>query len=137
LAHVDFLNTVGYYIYPKNSGNKIWVSWHYTVDDIRVIKHIPINEVAYHAKSGNSKSIGIEICMHSDINQTAAFDRAAKLIAALMYDLKIPIDKIVTHQKWTGKKCPSLLLDADGTFGVKWQNFKKKIVTELNSITAS
>jgi N-acetylmuramoyl-L-alanine amidase len=134
LAHAKFLKTTGYYIHPKGSNNKIWVSWHYTVDENRIVKHIPTNEVAYHAKSGNNKSIGIEICMNHGINQQKAFERAAKLIAVLLYDYKLTIDKVVTHSKWTGKKCPSLLLDADGTFGKKWQQFKDSISAELKKI---
>ena len=135
MGHAGFLKNTGYYIYPAGSGKKVWVSWHFTVDDARIIKHIPVNEVAYHAKSGNSKSIGIEICMNSGINQAAAFSRAAKLIAALMFDLKLSIDKVVPHKKWTGKNCPSLLLDPDKTIGKKWQNFIDMIVKERNTIT--
>ncbi|MFY7912866.1 MAG: N-acetylmuramoyl-L-alanine amidase family protein [Emticicia sp.] len=134
LAHARFLKMTGFYIYPKNSGKKVWVSWHYTVDDLRIVKHIPINEEAYHAKSGNSKSIGIEICMNAGINQTAANLRAARLVAALMFDLKISIDNVVPHQKWTGKQCPSLFLDADKKIGVKWQKFKNLILAERNTI---
>lgn len=133
LAHARFLKMTGYYIHK---GEKIWVSWHYTVDDQRVIKHIPVNELAYHARSeGNNKSIGIEICMNSGIDQSLAFLRAARLIAALMYDLNIKIEKVVPHQKWTGKNCPSLLLDADKKIGQKWATFKQLIELELSTIT--
>lgn len=134
LAHARYLKMTGFYIYPKNSGTKVWVSWHYSVDDFRIVKHIPINEVAFHAKSGNSKSIGIEICMNAGINQAEANLRAARLVAVLMFDLKISIDNVVPHQKWTGKQCPSLLLDADKKIGVKWQNFKNLILAERNII---
>ncbi|WP_064198430.1 MULTISPECIES: N-acetylmuramoyl-L-alanine amidase family protein [Emticicia] len=134
LAHARFLKMTGYYIHPRGSGNKVWVSWHYTVDDFRIIKHIPISELAFHAKSGNSKSIGIEICMNAGINQNAANLRAARLVAALMFDLGIGIDKVVPHNKWTGKQCPSLLMDADKTFNVKWGNFKNMILAEFGSI---
>ena len=47
-------------------------SWHYTVDDIKVIKQLPINEKGWHAGKGNSSSIGIEICMHEGIDQEQA-----------------------------------------------------------------
>jgi N-acetylmuramoyl-L-alanine amidase CwlA len=135
LAHANFLINTGFYYYPKNSDNKIWVSWHYTIDDNKIYKHLPANEMAFHAKAnGNAKSLGIEICMHNGINQNEAFNRAANLIAALMYDYNIPIEKVVTHYKWTGKKCPSLFLEADGSFGNKWNNFKRKIVTAFNTI---
>lgn len=105
------------------------VSWHYTVDDKRCIKHLPINEIGWHAGSGagNSQSIGIEICMNQGIDQEAANRRAATLAAILMYDLGIPLDKVVTHQHWTGKQCPRLLL-AD------WPRFRGEIQGIYRSI---
>lgn len=105
-AHSRFVTQTGYY---THNGKKQNVSWHYTVDDRRVVKHLPISEVGLHAGPGNAKSIGIEICMHKGIDQAAANDRAARLVAALMHDLGIPKDNIVTHEAWTKKKCPTLL----------------------------
>ena len=103
------------------------VSWHYTVDDKRCIKHLPINEKGWHAESGNSKSIGIEICMNEDIDQEAANYRAATLAAILMYDLNISLENVVTHKYWTGKKCPQLLLD-------NWESFRGEIKNIYDSI---
>lgn len=99
------------------------VSWHYTVDDRRCIQHLPITEKAFHAGSnGNNRSIGIEICMHQGINQVLANRRAAALAALLLYDLKLPIARVVPHFFWTGKGCPILLLDS-GRPGRTWQEF--------------
>ncbi|MDJ0737906.1 MAG: N-acetylmuramoyl-L-alanine amidase [Nostocaceae cyanobacterium] len=131
LAHAKFVKDPGYYIYKEK---KNWVSWHYTVDDKCVIKHLPINEVGWHSnREGNSKSIGIEICMHQGIDQEAANLRAARLIAALLYDLKLTLDRIVPHYKWTGKNCPSLLLD-NGKPGSQWKNFISLVKQELSTI---
>ncbi len=47
-----------------------WVSWHYSADDNRVIKHLPLDEKAFHAVNGNGQSIGIEVCMNQGIDQT-------------------------------------------------------------------
>ena len=47
------------------------VSWHYTVDDRVIYQSLPANEVGWHAGPGNSKSIGIEICMHQGMNEAA------------------------------------------------------------------
>ena len=98
------------------------VSWHYTVDDHRSIKHLPINEKGWHAGSrkGNNLSIGIETCMNKGIDQEAANRRAATLAAILMYDLDIPLENVVTHKHWTGKNCPRLLLP-------NWDSFKRQI----------
>jgi len=92
-------------------------SWHYTVDDTLIIQQLPINEKGLHAKSAaNNTSIGIEICMHQENNQSKANDNAAKLVAYLMNELGLGIDKVVTHNFWTGKNCPTLLLS-------QWDNF--------------
>ena len=51
----------------------IWSTpWHYTVDDTLIIKQLPLNEKAIHTGPGNSNSIGIEICMHPENNQSLA-----------------------------------------------------------------
>ncbi len=132
-AHAKFVKNTGFY--TNRAGEKIWVSWHYTVDDNRIIKHLPLNEMGFHARNnGNLRSIGIEICMNAGINQNAAFLRAARLVAALLYDLKKPIDIVVPHHHWTGKNCPSLLMN-NGKPGAKWKNFRAMIKAEHATIT--
>lgn len=107
-AHSRFVREKGFYILA--SGKRNDVSWHYTVDDTKVIKHLPVNERAIHAGKGNANSIAIEICMHAENDQAAADLRAAKLVAVLMHDLGISKENIKSHQFWTGKQCPTLLL---------------------------
>lgn len=92
------------------------VSWHFTVDDRRVVKHLPTNEKGWHAGKGNPVSIGIEICEHQGIDQRAANDRAALLTALMMLAYGIPAERVVSHQSWTGKNCPHLLLRQQGGF---------------------
>jgi len=131
--HAKFLKNVGHYILE---GKKYWVSWHYTVDDFYTVKHLPINEGALHAPGANIQSIGIEICMFQGIDQENAFLRAARLCAALLYDLSLlnrDIQKIKPHQFWTGKECPRLLLN-DGRIGEKWNRFLQLVQQELDSI---
>ena len=131
-AHAKFVKNTGYYI--NDNGEKIWVSWHYTVDDARVIKHLPLNEGCFHTfNGGNQQSIAIEICMNQGIDQPAAFLRAARLVAVLLYDLKKSPDSIVPHYFWTKKNCPSLLL-TNGKPGAKWKDFVAMIKTEHASI---
>lgn len=113
MAHARFVTQTGFY---SHKGKKRHVSWHYTVDDQRVVKHLPVNEVGFHAGPGNAKSIGIEICMHQGIDQDAADNRAARLVAALMHDLGIPKPNVVTHEAWTKKQCPTLLRGKFGAF---------------------
>ncbi len=107
-------------------------SWHFTVDDERVVQHLPLNENGWHAGdgrygTGNRKSIGIEICMNSDIDRAKAERLAAELIAYLMWKYDIPITKVVQHNYWTGKNCPRLIRSR--TNG--WSEFIK-LVTESN-----
>ncbi|NEP03114.1 MAG: N-acetylmuramoyl-L-alanine amidase [Symploca sp. SIO2E9] len=111
------------------------VSWHYTVDDQLCFKHLPLDEMGWHSSNadGNSKSIGIEICMNEGINQDAANKRAATLTAILMYDLNIPIDNVLSHHYWSGKNCPRLLLD-NGKPGKKWEKFLKEVNLIYKSI---
>lgn len=112
-AHSRMVREKGYYDLRTNSGEvkRNQVSWHFTVDDKRAIQHLPMDEMGYHAgQKGNRASVGVEVCMHKDIDQAAADLRAARLAALLMHDLGVPAENIVTHQHWTGKACPTLLL---------------------------
>lgn len=92
------------------------VSWHFTVDDVRCVKHLPTNEKGWHAGPGNSQSIGIEICEQAGIDLPAALDRAGLLTAVLMSVLDVPRERIVPHQQWTGKDCPRQVLRLEGGF---------------------
>lgn len=131
--HAGFVKNPGYWV--DDEGKKRWVSWHYTVDDKRVVRHLPINERGMHAGSstGNRRSIGVEICMHKGIDQDKAFRRAARLIAALRYDLNVAADDVVPHIRWSGKKCPELLLN-NGQPGARWKSFKNMVQEELDTI---
>lgn len=99
------------------------VSWHYTVDDKQIIQHVPDNERAWHAGSGNSKSIGVEICVNSDGNFEKAKSNAAWLLRNLMSKHNISLSNVVTHKYWTGKNCPARLLK-------EWNAFKQLISNE-------
>ena len=102
--------------YVKNPSTE--VSWHFTVDDHEIYQHLPTNEVGWHAgtSAGNSQSVGIEICENSDGDFEAAVRNAQELIAKLMTDLNVPLSRVVTHQHWSGKACPHLLLS-------RWDSF--------------
>jgi len=106
------------------------VSWHYTVDDAEVIQHLPDDEVGWHAGSGNSRSVAVEICQHVGIDQVAANDRAAWLVAVLVKRHGIQLTAVVPHKFWTGKHCPSLLLDGPGGF----QSFLSSVAKRANQI---
>ena len=75
-----------------------------------------MNYNAWHAgeKTMNRQTIGVEIAK-SKITDTEikdkAIDNVAKLVAMLMKEHDIPIEKVITHQAVTGKHCPHDILD--------------------------
>jgi len=101
-------NALNHAKYLKGGPN---VSWHYTVDDTRVVQHLPDSETAWHTgtNKGNTTSIGIEVCINSDGNLSAAYDRAARLCADLCRTHGIPVANIVQHNFWNGKDCPKTM----------------------------
>ena len=107
------------------------VSWHFTVDDVRIVQHIPLYEVAWHAGDGhdgpgNRKSISIEICENADGDRAKAEQHAIHLIAQLLRDYDLGIDSVVPHKNWTGKNCPHLILP-------RWDSFIAQIQECLDS----
>jgi N-acetylmuramoyl-L-alanine amidase CwlA len=110
------------------------VSWHYTVDDRVIYQSLPVNEVGWHAKQGNSKSIGIEICMHRGMNEARAYDRAALLVAVLALQNGIPVpSRIVQHHFWTEKHCPRVLRDKPNG----WTDFLAKVQSALTQLRSA
>jgi len=97
-----------------------YVSWHFTVGSGEVYQELPITEVGWHAGDGaqgdgNRKSIGIEIAEVDGAEETAI-----KFIAQLIKATGISIDKVVPHQRWSGKYCPRLILP-------HWDKFIKNV----------
>lgn len=125
LAHAKYLKS--------DAAVKAQVSWHYTVDDQRIVQHIPDNEDAWHAGdgagTGNRKSIGVEICTNSDGNRTKATDNAAVLVADLCKKHNIPVSNVVQHNHWNGKTCPRLLRAGNP---YSWDTFVAKVRNNLN-----
>ena len=107
------------------------VSWHFTVDDKAVFKHLPSNEKAWHAGGGNSRSVAIEVCENRGIDKAAAIDRAALLTAVMMEAYGIPRERVVPHKSWTGKDCPRVLLREPGGFNA----FRDRAARWLRELT--
>lgn len=106
------------------------VSWHFTVDDKKVFKHLPTNEKAFHAGSGNGRSVAIEVCENRGIDKAACIDRAALLAAIMMEAYNIPSERVVPHKSWTGKDCPRVLLREPGGFDA----FRKRAARWLDEL---
>lgn len=106
------------------------VSWHFTVDEERVVQHLPVEEQGWHAGSrkGNAQSLGIEICMNADCDEARANARAARLVAALLDDLGLALSAVVPHRFWTGKRCPERLLAPE-----RWRAFLGEVASFRNA----
>src|SRR5690625_437143 len=57
--------------YLHNGASGRTVGWHFSVDDTRIVQHLPTDEHGWHAGdgakgTGNLHSIGIEICENGD-----------------------------------------------------------------------
>lgn len=114
LAHAHYLK--------GDTANAAPVSWHYTVDETRIVRHIPDEEDAYHAADGsgdgNRNSIGIELCVNADGDFEQTLKNGARLVQLLMEEHEIPIERVVQHNHWSGKNCP-YTLRTEG----RWEEF--------------
>lgn len=108
-AHSDYLSTTS-----------DEVSWHYTVDDHQIYRHLPDNEEAWHSgdREGNHSSIGIELCVNADGNFDQTMENAAKLTAFLLKEYDLTIDDVKQHYDFNGKDCP-LIIRQEG----RWDEF--------------
>ena len=94
-------------------------SWHFTVDDHQSIRHLPPNEKALHARRGNRRSIGLNICMQRGVDQPATNARAALLTAVILRQIGQSIDRVVPHHHWSATaRAPVILRDWDGFLGM-------------------
>jgi len=126
------LNELGWLSNPQN---KRVASWHFAVDDKEIWQAIPVEETTYHAskREGNLNSISIEICESGDRLKTLL--NTIELIKYLKKQYNI--SKIYTHNDWSGKNCPRVLIDKsqvkDG-LDFKWfmSELEKKEVVELD-----
>ena len=123
--------------YMKNcnkNGSRI-ASWHFTVDDKEIYQAVPTNMKAYHAGNGtgNSTSIGIEICMFEDAaRQKQAYLNAIELVKILMKFHGFKIGQVKQHYDWTKKNCPQWL--RANKFGCNWKWFTNQI-QEIKTVT--
>ncbi len=128
--------------YIKQDGTK--TSWHYTVDDKTIFKHLPEEERAWHAGDGreglgNTNGIGIEICVNHETEGTRnpskyfdrALDNAAQLVAELMYKYKLTIKQVKQHNDFSGKNCPQVIREND-----LWEPFLENVRQRYEKIKA-
>jgi N-acetylmuramoyl-L-alanine amidase len=138
LRHSEALKNGKLRAYKRKGGNRIgYLVWHYSIDQDRVVQHLPDNEQGEHADfdgPGNNYSLGLEMCENRGNSRAATMERTAKLTAYLMKRHGIPIRNVVPHYHWPRagnstphKNCPHFLLE-NGVPGAKWRAFQGKIM---------
>lgn len=113
-------------------------SWTFTVDDAEIYQEVPTSWETWHSgtSTGNKNSISIEMCMWSNKEkQRKTYDNSARLVAELMKMHKISIDKVVQHNKWSGKNCPEYL--RAGKHGYNWSWFIEQVKKYYNGTSTA
>ena len=113
--------------------NDLYTSFHYAVDDCRVVQGLPLNRNGFHAGDGangrgNRKAIAIEVCYSKSGGERYLKSRenAAELCAILLKARGWGVNKITKHQDYSGKYCPHRNLD------MGWNNFIALVQTKLD-----
>ena len=84
------------------------------------------------AVGGNQNSIGIESCVNEGSDLWLTWQISAQLIAKLLNDNGLTIDRVKGHHFFDGKDCPQPLLENDLAI---WYEFIELIKAELEVIT--
>ena len=133
--------------YMRSNNNQ--TSYHVAIDEKEAIQGIPYNRNAWAAGDGgngygNRNTIHVEICRNYDrirkttnLNEplksqyTKAEQNAIKFVAQLCIDQGIVANNanIKTHKDWSGKNCPSKILNEG-----RLQQVKNAIITEYNRL---
>lgn len=126
LAHRDFTH---------NGGGEDTVSFHFVVDDTRIVQLLPLDEVAWHAGDGpdgpgNRTSLAVETCVNSDGNRQRTIENLARLLATLCRMYGWGADRITQHHRWSGKNCPTQLRKAG------WSDLITRVRTLLDQPAA-
>lgn len=110
-AHANFMN------------NGARVTWHYTVDSKKAVRHFHHTTSCWHAGTykGNTESIGIEMCINSDGDYLKTLHNTIELVQKIMKEENISAYHVVQHHYWSGKHCPTLL--REGNSGMNWEQF--------------
>lgn len=106
-------------------------SAHFFVDDFQILQVIETKDKSWHCGDGankygisNNNSIGVELCINSDINKEIAMNNLVFLVTSLMKNYNIPLNKVVRHYDASRKMCPNSMSANNWT---KWNEFKEKL----------
>lgn len=82
--------------------------------------------------NGNRKSISVEICRPTNSDRSLynqAEENAVYVVARLLYQYGLGIDRLKKHQDWSGKKCPNVILSEK-----RWDGFVGRVQWVLDEI---
>ena len=120
-------------------GNNNTVSFHYAIDDYRIVQGVEENRNTFHAGDGrngkgNRNKISIEIC-YSTHPDSSLFTKAelltAKFIAYKLKEKGWGIERVSKHQDFSKKYCPHKTLD------LGWERFLNLIRAELGILNTN
>ena len=141
----------------NNSSSSDYISWHFTVGNDGIYRHLPLDEVGYHAGDGshvfgdvyhntsygkedcigggNRNGIGIESCINEGSDYTYTMRILAELVAELLIEFDLGFDRVKQHNDFSGKNCPQVIREArrwnEFMYLVKLEYFMK---TELKGV---
>lgn len=114
--------------------NDFSTSFHYAIDDKKIVQGIPENRNAWHAGDGkgkgNREGLSIEICYSKSGGERfiEAEKNTAKFIAYKLKEKGWGIDRVTKHQDYSGKYCPHRTLD------MGWQRFLNLVQSYLDNV---
>ncbi len=121
-------NEIAYMIRNSNQ-----VSFHYAIDDKKIVQGIPEDRNAWHAGdggngNGNRTGIAIEICYSKSGGERfiEAEKKAVQFIAFKLKEKGWGIDRVKKHQDFSNKNCPHRTLE------MGWERFLNMIKAEMN-----
>lgn len=141
LSHANYIKNL------NQSEGSSYISWHFTVGDDGIYQHLPLDEVAYHAGDGshvfgdtyfndsfgawsigggNRNGIGIESCIDRGCDYTQVMRYLAKLVAELLIEFNLGIDRVKQHNAFSGKNCPQVMRENN-----RWEEFLFLVQLEL------
>ena len=81
---------------------------------------------------GNSNSIGIESCVNKGSDLWWTWQRTAQLVAKLLVDNELDLNRVVGHHFYTAKDCPQPMLENDLEI---WNEFMALVAVEYELLT--
>lgn len=95
------------YLHNKKSG----ATWHFTVDDKRVVQNLPLDVNSWHAGDGfngkgNRTSISIEMCVDKGSDYEKTLKNTIGLVRKLLKE-NLDLKEVVQHNYWKSKKYPN------------------------------